>query len=350
MSSLITSPAIVIPAYQPDHQLLILVQGLRQRRPEQHIIVVNDGSDSTRHTIFSELIKYEVDLLHHPFNLGKGQALKTAFNHYLTISSNSPVGVVTADADGQHSVDDILSVLDALVERPDLLHLGVRNFTLEHIPWRSKIGNELTGFIFRNISTSSLYDTQTGLRAIPSSLIPRVIGSKLKGYELELEMLLLAAESQIQINQIPIKTIYINSNSASHFNPWIDSFKIYFVFMRFSSFSFFCALLDIFIFICSYLLLHQVWVSVFLGRAIAAPLNFKWNRRLIFKLKSKRSSKSTAIKYGLFAAFIATFSYILIIGLTALGFNVISSKMIAEIVIFTTTFSLQQFIKRLDQI
>src|ERR1700734_3975498 len=97
--------AVVIPAYQPDRQLVLLVHELRQKRPSQLIIVVNDGSDSTRQTIFAELIQYEVDLIHHPVNLGKGQALKTAFNHYLTVQGDNAVGVVTADADGQHTAD-----------------------------------------------------------------------------------------------------------------------------------------------------------------------------------------------------------------------------------------------------
>jgi glycosyltransferase involved in cell wall biosynthesis len=233
MSSLYQHPGLVIPAYQPDQQLLRLVEALRQQRPEQLIIVVNDGSDPHTHDIFLELKQHRVEVLHHPRNLGKGQALKTAFNHYLKLIGDQALGVVTADADGQHSVEDILALSDALAQAGQHLHLGVRDFKKKTVPLRSKLGNLLTGYIFRTISATSLYDTQTGLRGIPVNLIKSVLLSQYRGYELEMEMLLLAARQQIRMNQIPVKTIYFNHNAQSHFNPLRDSWKIYRVVLRF---------------------------------------------------------------------------------------------------------------------
>src|SRR5262249_5246060 len=141
MSILHQHPALVIPAYQPDEQLLVLIRALRKQRPEQLIIVVNDGSDSELWELFAELHQYRVEVLHHPQNLGKGQALKTAFAHYLQLTDHQGVGVVTADADGQHSVEDILALSDALAAAAQHLHLGVRNFSAADpaapaIPWR----------------------------------------------------------------------------------------------------------------------------------------------------------------------------------------------------------------------
>lgn len=226
-------PALVIPAYQPDEQLLQLIQALREQRPEQLIIVVNDGSDHQKMTLFEQLLNYQVEVLHHARNLGKGQALKTAFAHYLQLIGDNALGVITADADGQHSVADILALSDALAETAHYLHLGVRNFTLESIPLRSRFGNILTSYIFRKISSTTLYDTQTGLRGIPANLLKSLLNSRLQGYELEMEMLLIAARQQIRMNQIPIKTIYFNNNAQSHFSPILDSFKIYRVVVRF---------------------------------------------------------------------------------------------------------------------
>ena len=233
MSVLRHYPALVIPAYQPDGELLTLVRALRERRPEQLIIVVNDGSDLQIRWLFEELLNYQVQVLHHSRNMGKGQALKTGFSHYLNLMGSEALGVITADADGQHTVEDILALSDALVEAGHQLHLGVRNFAHDGIPWRSKMGNVLTGYIFRLFSATPLYDTQTGLRGIPAQLLKPLLTSRSKGYELEMEMLLMAAEHNIQLNQIPIKTLYFNRNAHSHFNPWRDSFKIYRVVARF---------------------------------------------------------------------------------------------------------------------
>ena len=237
MADLLFHPAVIIPAYQPDEKLLTLVQSLRQHHPHLLIIVINDGSDPGLQDLFRKLLDFRIELLHHPVNLGKGQALKTGFVHYLKIAGQNPLGVVTADADGQHALADILALCESLVREQQHLHLGVRNITLVNdktkIPLRSKIGNVLTSFIFRKISAIPLYDTQTGLRGIPAHLLKLLINSRSRGYELEMEMLLMAKKRGVKIKQIPIETIYFDNNSRSHFNPWRDSLKIYSLIARF---------------------------------------------------------------------------------------------------------------------
>lgn len=231
-------PAVVIPAYQPDEQLSMLVQELRKQRAAQTIIVVDDGSDLSSQSLFKHLKSLQVQVLQHSQNFGKGHALKTAFAHYLKLAGSEAVGVITADADGQHSVEDILILSDALAAAQENLHLGVRDFSpasmkIAGIPWRSRFGNVLTSYLFRKMNAVSIYDTQTGLRGIPLRLLKMILNSRLSGYELEMEMLLMAALHRMSINQIPIKTIYYNRNAQSHFSPMLDSLKIMRVIFQF---------------------------------------------------------------------------------------------------------------------
>jgi len=46
-------------------------------------------------------------------------------------------------------------------------------------------------------------------------------------YEYEINVLLSAARVKMPIHEVTIKTIYINENESSHFNPVKDSIKIY---------------------------------------------------------------------------------------------------------------------------
>ena len=78
---------------------------------------------------------------------GKGAALKTGMNFAL-VTFPGCLGVVTADADGQHSVEDILRVAGALRERRDALILGVRAFDA-NVPFRSRAGNSITRMLMR---------------------------------------------------------------------------------------------------------------------------------------------------------------------------------------------------------
>ena len=77
-------------------------------------------------------------------------------------------------------------------------------------------------------------DTQTGLRGIPLAMIPRLLVIPHHGYEFELEMLLVCKYEGIRIRETGIQTIYLDGNRSSHFNPLLDSFRIYFVLLRFT--------------------------------------------------------------------------------------------------------------------
>src|SRR5262249_16001168 len=163
----------------------------------------------------------------HAVNLGKGQALKTAFNHYLLRCPQDSVGVVTADADGQHLPADVLRVAETLERGPATLVLGSRGFE-GAVPARSRVRNVPTRLILRWLIGRSVRDTQTGLRGIPRRFLPELLAMEAGRYEFELDMLIRATEERIPIAEIPIETVY-GGPAQSHFNPLRDSLRIYFV-------------------------------------------------------------------------------------------------------------------------
>src|SRR5262249_42046618 len=115
---------IVIPAYEPTPALADLVAEL-SASGDRRILVINDGSSPECRGTFERVARCEgVVLLEHAVNLGKGQALKTAFNYVLLNTPPETVGVVTADADGQHLAADIRRVADRLEAQPATLVLG----------------------------------------------------------------------------------------------------------------------------------------------------------------------------------------------------------------------------------
>jgi glycosyltransferase involved in cell wall biosynthesis len=224
---------ILIPALNPDERLLGVVAELQTFDPACRVVIVNDGSNPACAPVFEALGKTRgVEVLAHERNLGKGAALKTGLRHLLqTEPDKNGSTIVTADADGQHLPIDILAVAAAAQREPSVLVLGARQFSAD-VPLRSRFGNDLTRFLFGEITGHPLPDTQTGLRAIPRSLIGRIIESSLNGYEFELEMLLLAAQSHTPIRSAPIQTVYLSDNCASHFRPIRDSARVYRVLLR----------------------------------------------------------------------------------------------------------------------
>ena len=81
-------------------------------------------------------------------------------------------GVVIVDGDNQHRPKDAMAVAEAMCREPDKLWLGVRDFSLEQVPLRSKLGNKITRSFMKLACGVGVTDTQTGLRAIARKHLP----------------------------------------------------------------------------------------------------------------------------------------------------------------------------------
>jgi len=331
--------AVLIPAYNPDTKLVCLINDLPSSIFTT-IIVVDDGSEDSCELIFQELEKIEkVTLLSHAVNLGKGAAIKTGLNHiYCWFRDHH--GTIIMDADGQHLVEDALKVAAQLVRSPQSLVIGVRSFDHD-VPLRSKIGNRLTGFLFRILTGIYLKDTQSGLRGVSRTFIPDLLKINSNGYEFELDMLMACKYTGTTIIQQPIQTVYLENNKSSHFNPIVDSMKIYFVLFRFTLTSLFSALLDNSVFIVVFGLSANIPISQISARIVATSFNYAAVRKRVF-FSDQRVLK-TLPKYLSLALVSGLVSFLLIkVLLTVFSFSVIGAKICAESLIFLANFSIQR--------
>ena len=212
------SIVILIPAYNPNGVLIELIKLLYQN--DVILLVVNDGSNDTK--IFSQIEKY-CKVIHNEKNLGKGKALKVGLSYILKNYSNI-IGVITADADGQHLVKDINKLKMELQKLNNEVILGVRNFKTKNIPFRSKVGNRIINYLFKIRTGVKLKDTQTGLRGIPLEYVKRIIEISGDRYEYEINVLKLLAK-EAKIKEVDIETVY-EKNIKSEFRTIKDSIKV----------------------------------------------------------------------------------------------------------------------------
>lgn len=212
---------VLIPAYKPDKELLNLAVGLKEKGFK--IVVVNDGSGKEYDNIFEE-IKDICDIVAHETNKGKGRALKTGIEYIMDNLSDHPY-FITADADGQHLISDILRVREALEQKAHMV-LTTRRFKGK-IPFRSMFGNLLSRFVFAMMTGKYFSDNQSGLRGFSMEQcewLKRVEGEK---YDYEMNVLYFAEKQLIPIKTINIDAVYIDNNKSSHFNPVKDTIRIY---------------------------------------------------------------------------------------------------------------------------
>ena len=291
---------LFIPSLNPDGKLLQTISSLREAGFSQ-IVVLDDGSREDTKPYFDRAVQeYGCELLRHPINLGKGRALKTAFMHILNTYPDC-IGVVTVDADGQHRAGDVAACARDLSEHPDALIMGCRNFKEGQVPARSKFGNVLTRQVFNFLCGIKVSDTQTGLRGLSRKHMEAFLPVKGERVESEMNMLIAAEEQHIPIREIPIETVYIEENASSHFNPLIDSFRIYSVFARFILSSLTSFLLDILLFSLGIYLFEDLSPSFYIiyatlgARLISSLFNFVTNKNQVFQYTER--SAPALIRY-----------------------------------------------------
>lgn len=332
-------PVVLIPAYKPTDSLVQIVAELAASPCVRAIVVINDGSGPEFSGIFAQLSRIDrVYLLAHVVNLGKGAALKTGLN-YAACTFPESIGVVTADADGQHTVKDILRTAEALSERPQHLVLGARRFE-GAVPFRSRLGNVLTRGVLRAVTGQNVSDTQTGLRGIPMGFISTLVRLRPNGYDFELEVLLACKRTRRSVSEISIETVYLDGNRSSHFNPLLDSMRIYFLLIRFAAVSLSTAVLDNLVFLAAFHFLSHVLASLVLGRLVASLFQYYMNKTSVFHARVRTSRAFP--RYWLSMLFFAAVSYGFINVLLSLGFAVPYAKLSAETILFAFSFVVQR--------
>lgn len=344
---------VIIPSYEPDNRLLGLLSDLMKMEMTP-IILVNDGSGDAYNYFFEEAKeKYGVILLEHKVNRGKGAALKTAFR-YCIENVKGLIGGVTADSDGQHTLEAIRECINMVKSERKSLILGVRDFSGAGIPTKSRFGNNLTRKVFRKLYNKDISDTQTGLRGIPKDFMEKLLEISGDRFEFETRMLITAVEQNVPICEFSIETIYDSKeNHLTHFRPIIDSIRIYgvfgFVFGKFVLSSLSSCLIDMGLFqiLCA-VLKGKIEFSFYIAiatagaRIVSAIYNYFVNYFIVFQ--GTRQHRKSAVKYFILALSQMACSAVFVSGLcyiTNVSVELII-KIPVDIILFFVSYQIQK--------
>ena len=343
---------IIIPALEPEREFCTYLHILLADIPAEAIIV-DDGSGPDYKTIFEEIGRIDrCTVLRHSTNLGKGRALKTGLAYAWKKASNNSC-FLCADCDGQHSQKDIMRVLKTLQNQPGSMVLGERDFSFAHTPLRSRFGNHAASALFYLACGTWLTDTQTGLRAFDSSLMPIVLETAGDRFEYEMNVLLKCVKKDIPIIGVTIQTIYRNGNEGSHFRPVWDSILVLRPllsnFVRFGLSSLLCAVLDVWLFWMfsrlavwgtERIYFWQIAIATIASRVISASANYVLNRSYVF---CAGRQKISVLRYSLLCAGLAAASAASVTAVnTLLHLSPAISKILCDTVLFFLSYRLQK--------
>ena len=328
---------VLIPAYQPDARLPRLILELHRADPSTKIVVVDDGSGQKFSDIFEASATAGAHVISYENNRGKGYALREGFTWIRDVAGDLSECVVTADADGQHTLNDIFRVGRTCTDTGTSV-LGVREF-VGHVPARSRIGNTATSALFWLATGWKLKDTQTGLRAFPVALLPALLEVQGDRYEYELRVLLHLAKFRHPVTQIPIETIYEAGNPTSHFRPLQDSARIWAPLLKFAASSGVATIIDYVLVLALNALTGALFFPVVVARMVSASVNFAMNRR-VFEATGVPLRRS-ALRYAALAIAVVAGSHTMLAVLTGIGMPLWIAKIIADTTMYLVSYSAQ---------
>lgn len=217
--------AVVIPLY--NHSGTVKAVATAALALGSPVYVVDDGSTDGGDLSLESLENLHV--LRHRVNLGKGAALMTGFR----AAAAHADWAITIDADGQHFPGDARALMDAISCGMRPIVLGRRlQMSAEGAPWTSRFGKEFSNFWIRMAGGPSVSDSQSGFRIYP---LPEVLelGVHAQRYQFEIEVLVKAAWSGMEVIEAPIGVSYPpKAERISHFRPALDFWRNTAVFAR----------------------------------------------------------------------------------------------------------------------
>ena len=208
--------AVAIPAFEAEATVGRVVR--RSIAMGADVIVVDDGS---RDATGDAARACGVPVLTHDVNLGKGRALKTAFDY---LFARGYEAVVTIDADGQHPPEELPKLLTPWGEGADLV-LGTRTHLYAAMGRVRRASNGTSSWLISHVAGATLPDCQTGFRLYRRSLI-EAIGFPEPRFEAESAVLVRAVRRGFRVVGVPVRLDKADGRATSHYRPVVDSLRI----------------------------------------------------------------------------------------------------------------------------
>ena len=193
------SVLVAVFTYNEENKISEVLEKMCKRF--KNILVVDNNSQDNTLKMISN---YPVKCIHHKYNLGKSNSMKTALD-YARINNFEYLAFI--DGDGQHSISDLEKICNKILEIKNGLVIGFRE-DLTNLNLKKRIGTKILNKIFMLLYKKKISDIQCGLRVFNiSEKSIKWESSGLQHYFADAEITCNAIKNGCQISQIPIQTI-----------------------------------------------------------------------------------------------------------------------------------------------
>lgn len=213
---------VIIPAFREEKRIGDVVRAVR--RSGLDVVVVDDGSQDATATVATEA---GAKVIRHERNQGKGVALNTGFEYARKSGYDA---VITMDADGQHSPDEVPKFIEAYVRTGIPVLVGNRMADVKGMPLVRRLTNQFMSWLLSRAMGQYVPDTQCGFRLYRCDVIP-FVSAQAERFAAESEILLHIAARGIAIGAVRITTIY--ADEKSKIRPGVDTVRFLAMLLRY---------------------------------------------------------------------------------------------------------------------
>ncbi len=153
---------IVVPSFNEEKNVPVVIEDIRTSLPECDILVVNDCStDNTSRVVRETKGAKVVDL---PYNLGIGGAVQTGFKY---AARNDYDYAVQVDGDGQHIAAEVVKLIDTMDKAGCDMVIGSRFLDVESFRTTAvrRVGIRVFYILYKLLARISVTDGTSGFRA-----------------------------------------------------------------------------------------------------------------------------------------------------------------------------------------
>lgn len=201
--------AIVIPCYK-DHERISTtlasideaVSGLRSY--SFHIVLIDDGSEQLKVEHF-EKRSFPIHILTHPINRGQGAALETGFSYCRYFIDATYV--ITMDADGQHSGNDIPHLIKTIEDDGSDIVFGNRFKKSPSMPHSRRIILKCAARFEKWLTKLELQDAHNGFRIFNRKTL-EILKLKQDRMAHATEIKQLVAKNKLKYSEMPVTIKY----------------------------------------------------------------------------------------------------------------------------------------------
>ena len=212
---------IIVPAFNEAQVIGEVVADLRTAFP--HVVCVDDGS---RDDTGAVALRAGAHVVRHPTNLGQGAAIQTGVEY--TRRQPGARAFATFDADGQHRVKDVLTMLDRLSRGDVDVVIGTRfaGSTISHTPPLKRLILRAAAWLSPSSRRLGLTDAHNGLRVFDRTVADN-LNLTMSGMSHASEFIKLIDENHWRVAEEPVEILY-TEYSMSKGQPLLNGVNIVF--------------------------------------------------------------------------------------------------------------------------